>query len=186
MWRVWKGGPCGPTAPRPTSRAGMNRSSGRISRNHPAAFPKPSLSLSPLSQSRSRLASWRSAFLPRELCRAPSAVSRCSVHAATCWMDKMRTLRASSPAHPRVVLKRLHCEHWVRVWASAVLRLEYWMSAVWEKQMYSETELVGLADDCLGLVARRSQVGIFPHTTICSLPNQCPLGTGVFAACRLL
>ena len=67
-----------------------------------------------------------------------------------------------------MVLKRLDCEHWVRVWASAVLRLEHWMTMVWAKQtLYAETEptdgLVALADDCLALVATRSQVSISPY-----------------------
>ena len=69
----------------------------------------------------------------------------------------------------QVVLKRLDCEHWVRVWASAILRLEHWMTMGWEKQMlYAEMEpdsLVGLADDCLALVATRSQANISPHGT---------------------
>ena len=70
----------------------------------------------------------------------------------------------------QVVLKRLDCEHWVRVWATAVLRLEHWMRMVWAKQtLYAETEstdsLVGLADDCLALVATRSQVNISSHGT---------------------
>ena len=70
----------------------------------------------------------------------------------------------------QVVLKRLDCEHWVRVWATAVLRLEHWMTMVWAKQtLYAETEstdsLVGLADDCLALVATRSQANISPHGT---------------------
>ena len=66
----------------------------------------------------------------------------------------------------QVVLKRLeHLEHWVRVWASAVLRLERWMSTVWARQMEEPTDgLVGLADDCLALVATRSQVNISPHS----------------------
>jgi len=77
---------------------------------------------------------------------------------------KQLSKRPSTRALCQVVLKRLDCEHWVRVWATAVLRLEHWMRMVWARQTYAETEptdgLVWLADDCLALVATRSQVNI--------------------------
>ena len=62
----------------------------------------------------------------------------------------------------RDVAKRERACKWAAFWGTAVLRACHWMAAAWDRQVLASMEqsLVMLCDDCLGLVATRSQVSV--------------------------